>query len=134
MVMHCFGRTCLLILKHAEHQTVSHKPHRPQLCRNCLSCLVQRAFSFQLRPASFSAGLHIATEGAVNQHTDRSKVALVHPEPVLSPESLPLHDVPQLSQVGLGNDIIRFELQRTQVIGLCFRKFPVQVEDGTEVH
>lgn len=58
----------------------------------------------------------------------------MHPKPVLSPESLPLHDVPQLTQVGLGNDIIRFELKRTQVVGLCLRKFPVQVEDGTEVH
>ncbi|KAG7225730.1 hypothetical protein INR49_012316 [Caranx melampygus] len=58
--------------------------------------------------------LHITTEGAVQHHSPCSKVALVHPEPVFSPESLPLHDVPQLTQVGLGNDIIRFELQRTQ--------------------
>ena len=51
-----------------------------------------------------------------------------------SPESLPLHDVPQLAQVGLGNDIIRFELECAQVVGLCFGKFPIQVENGTKVH
>lgn len=53
---------------------------------------------------------------------------------MLSPESLPLHYVPQLAQVGLGNDIIGFELECTQVVGLCFGKFPIQVEDGTEIH
>ena len=50
------------------------------------------------------------------------------------PEPLPLHDVPQLAQVGLGDGVVRFELQRSQVVGLGFRELPVQVEDGTEVH
>lgn len=39
-----------------------------------------------------------------------SHVALLHPEPMPDPESLPLHYVPQLAQVGLGNDIVGFEL------------------------
>ena len=56
------------------------------------------------------------------------------PSPRFNPEPLPLHDVPQLAQVGLGDDIVRFELQRAQVVGLRFGEFPVQVEDGAEVH
>lgn len=52
----------------------------------------------------------------------------------LSPESLPLHDVPQLAQVGLGDEVVRFELQSSQVVGLRFGEFSVQVEDGAEVH
>lgn len=58
----------------------------------------------------------------------------MHPEPVPDPEPLPLHDVPQLAQVGLGDDVVGFELQRTQVVGLRLGKLPVQVEDGAEVH
>lgn len=50
------------------------------------------------------------------------------------PESLPLHDIPKLAQVGLGDDIVGFELQCTQVVGLRFREFTVEVEDGAEVH
>ena len=56
------------------------------------------------------------------------------PGPPPDPEPLPLHDVPQLAQVGLGDDIIRFQLESMQVVGLRFRKLPVQVEDGPEVH
>lgn len=53
---------------------------------------------------------------------------------LLSPDPLPLHDVPQLAQVGLGDDVVGFELQGTQVVGLRLGKLSVQVEDGTEVH
>lgn len=63
-----------------------------------------------------------------------SKVALLRPEHVLGPESLPLHDVPQLAQVWLSNDVVWFELERAHVVFLCFWKFPVEVEDGTQVH
>lgn len=56
------------------------------------------------------------------------------PSPRFDPKSLPLHDVPQLPQIGLGDDIIGFELERAQVVVLRFGKFPIQVEDGTEVH
>lgn len=50
------------------------------------------------------------------------------------PESLPLHDIPKLAQVGLGDDIVGFELQRAQVVGLGFGEFAIEVEDGAEVH
>ncbi len=63
-----------------------------------------------------------------------SKVASLHPEPLPNPESLPLHDVPQLAQVGLGDDVVRFELECAQVVGLRLRKLSIQVEDGAEVH
>jgi len=62
------------------------------------------------------------------------KVAFLCPEHMLSPESLPLHDVPQLTQVGLGNDIVWFQLESSQVVRFCFWKFSIQVEDGAEVH
>lgn len=50
------------------------------------------------------------------------------------PEALFLHDVPQLAQVGLGDDVIRLELQRPQVVGLRLRQPPIQVEDGAQIH
>lgn len=49
-------------------------------------------------------------------------------------QSLPLHDVPQLAKVGLCDGVVGFELQRAQVVGLRLGEFPVQVEDGAEVH
>lgn len=58
----------------------------------------------------------------------------MHPEPVPNPESLPLHDVPKLAQVGLSDGIVRFELQCPQVVGLGFREFTIEVKDGAEVH
>lgn len=48
--------------------------------------------------------------------------------------SLPLHDVAKLAKVGLRDGVVRFELQRTQVVGLRLGEFPVQVEDGAQVH
>lgn len=48
--------------------------------------------------------------------------------------SLPLHDVPKLAQVGLRDGVVGFEPQRAQVVGLRLGEFPVQVEDGAEVH
>lgn len=50
------------------------------------------------------------------------------------PQALFLHDVPQLAQVGLGNGIVRFELQGSQVIGFSLLKFAVQMKDSTKVH
>lgn len=49
-------------------------------------------------------------------------------------QSLPLHDVPKLAKVGLCDGVIGLELQRAQVLGLRLGEFPVQVEDGAEVH
>lgn len=116
-------------------QNVFHKRHRPPLYRISLSSLVERAFSLQL----FHILSCLALRRTLRHRWERSsslgsKVAPLRPEPVPCPESLPLHDVPQLAQVGLGNDVVRLELQRTQVVGLRFGKLPVQVEDGTEVH
>lgn len=54
--------------------------------------------------------------------------------PLRGPQTLPLHDVPQLAQVGLGDDVIRLELQRPQVVGLRLRQPPIQVEDGAQIH
>lgn len=49
-------------------------------------------------------------------------------------QSLLLHDVPKLTKVGLCDGVVGFELQRAQVVGLRLGEFPVQVEDGAEVH
>lgn len=49
-------------------------------------------------------------------------------------QALFLHDVPQLAQVGLGNGIVRFELQGSQVIGFSLLKFAIQMKDSTKVH
>lgn len=61
-----------------------------------------------------------------------SEADFLHPQ--FSPDSLPLHDVPQLAQVGLGNGVVRFELESSQVVRLRFWKLTVQVEDGAKVH
>lgn len=87
----------------------------------------------QASPASFSGGHYIIVKGRSSSCLS-SKVALVRPQPVPDPESLPLHDVPKLAQIGLGNDIVRFELERTQVVGLGFGEFTIEVKDGAEVH
>lgn len=47
---------------------------------------------------------------------------------------LPLHDVPQLAQVGLSDGVVGLEPQRPQVVGLGFGQPAVEVEDGAEVH
>lgn len=102
--------------------------------RVCPPCLVGTALS-ESSPASFSGGHYIIVKG--RRHSSSclsSKVALVRPQPVLDPESLPLHDVPKLAQIWLGNDIVRFELECTQVVGLGFGEFTIEVKDGAEVH
>lgn len=63
-----------------------------------------------------------------------SRVALLRPLLGSGPESLPLHDVPKLAQVGLGDGVVGLELQRAQVVGLRFGELTVEVEDGAEVH
>lgn len=122
---------------HAKLQTVFHKPHRPQFIRISLSCL--RTESLEPPALSYPVLLHSLEDimSSLREQCSRSlssKVAPRRPEPRLSPESLPLHDVPQLAQVGLSNDIVRFELQCTQVVGLCFGKFPIQVKNGAKIH
>lgn len=51
-----------------------------------------------------------------------------------SPQALLHHDVPQLAQVGLGDGVVRLQLQRSQVIGFSVLQLPVEVEDGSQVH
>lgn len=50
------------------------------------------------------------------------------------PQALFLHDVPQLAQVGLGDDVIGFQVQRSEVIGFCLLQFPIEVENRPQVH
>lgn len=50
------------------------------------------------------------------------------------PQALFLHDVPQLTQVGLRDAVVGFELQRSEVISLCFLKLPIEVKDCPQVH
>lgn len=53
---------------------------------------------------------------------------------LLCSEPLPLHDIPQLAQVGLGNGIVRLELKSMQIVCLCLWKLPIEVQDSTKVH
>lgn len=73
-------------------------------------------------------------EASWPQGSRRSRVALLRPLLRPAPESLPLHDVPKLAQVGLGDGVVGLELQRAQVVGLRFGELTVEVEDGAEVH
>lgn len=73
-------------------------------------------------------------EASWPQESRRSRVALLRPLLRTAPESLPLHDVPKLAQVGLGDGVVGLELQRAQVVGLCFSELTVEVEDGAKVH
>lgn len=50
------------------------------------------------------------------------------------PQALFLHDVPQLTQVGLGDGVIRFQLKCPEIIGFSFLQLPVEVEDRPQVH
>lgn len=49
-------------------------------------------------------------------------------------EPLPLHDVPQLAQVGARDGVVGLEAQRPQIVGLGFGQLSVQVEDRAQVH
>lgn len=49
-------------------------------------------------------------------------------------QALLFHDVPELAQVGLCDDVVRLELQRPQVVGLGALQPPVEVQDGPQVH
>ncbi|TNN44597.1 hypothetical protein EYF80_045199 [Liparis tanakae] len=90
-------------------------------------------FTMQARASHPGSGGHITKgAGAATPSGQRSLFCL--PSPRFDPKPLPLHDVPQLPQIGLGDDVIGFELERAQVVVLRFGKFPIQVEDGTEVH
>lgn len=95
---------------------------KPLACSTFISCL----------PPS-SGGHYVVIKG-FSSRSFSSEVALLRPVLMPCPESLPLHDIPQLAQVGLGDDIVGFELQCTQVVGLRFREFTIEVEDGAEVH
>lgn len=50
------------------------------------------------------------------------------------PQALLLHDVPQLPQVGLRDGVVRFQLQGPEVISFSVLQFPVEVQDGSQVH
>lgn len=50
------------------------------------------------------------------------------------PQALFLHDVPQLTQVGLGDGVIGFQFKCSEVIGFSFMQLPVEVEDRPQVH
>lgn len=50
------------------------------------------------------------------------------------PQALFLHDVPQLAQVGLSDGVIGFQLKGPEVICFSVLQFPVEVQDGSQVH
>lgn len=50
------------------------------------------------------------------------------------PQAPFLHDVPQLPQVGLGDAVVWFQSERSEVIGFGFLQLPVEVEDRPQVH
>lgn len=45
-----------------------------------------------------------------------------------------MHDSPEFAQVGLRDQIVRFELKRTQVVGLSLNKLTIKMEDSPKVH
>lgn len=50
------------------------------------------------------------------------------------PQALFLHDVPQLTQVGLSDGVIGFQLKGPEVICFSVLQFPVEVQDRSQVH
>lgn len=81
------------------------------------------------------SALHLVSAGNRFPLTPQSsKVTPLHAQLTLDPQPLPLHDVPELAQVGLGDDVVGLEPQRPQVVGLGLGQPPVEVEDGAEVH
>lgn len=42
-------------------------------------------------------------------------------------QALLFHDVPQLAEIGLSDDIIRLELQSPQVVGLSLLESPIEM-------
>ena len=50
------------------------------------------------------------------------------------PQALFLHYVPQLTQVGLGDGVIRFQFKCSEVIGFSLLQLSVEVEDRPQVH
>lgn len=49
-------------------------------------------------------------------------------------QTLLLHDVPQLAEIGLSDNIIWLELQSPQVVGLSLLEPAVEMEYGSQVH
>lgn len=49
-------------------------------------------------------------------------------------QALLFHDVPQLAEIGLSDDVIWLELQSPQVVGLSFLEPAVEMEYGSQVH
>lgn len=49
-------------------------------------------------------------------------------------QALLFHDVPELAEVGLRDDVVRLELQRPQVVGLGLLQPAIEVQDGSQVH
>lgn len=49
-------------------------------------------------------------------------------------QALLFHDVPEFAEIGLCDDVIRFELQRPQVVGLSLLESSIEVQDGSQVH
>lgn len=89
----------------------------------------------QSRSVSVSA-LYLVAAGnrRPSTPTQSSKVTPLQGQLALDPKPLPLHDVPQLAQVGLGDDVVGLEPQRTEIVGLGLGQLAVKVEDGAEVH
>lgn len=50
------------------------------------------------------------------------------------PQALFLHDVPQLTQVGLSDGVVGFQLQGPEVICFGVLQFAVEMQDGSQVH
>lgn len=49
-------------------------------------------------------------------------------------QTLFLHDIPEFVEVGLSDEVVWFELQRTEVVALSFLQLPIKMEDGPEIH
>lgn len=96
--------------------------------------MLNAASATALRKSAESVSACCRHEAVWPQRSRRSRVALLRPLLGSAPESLPLHDVPQLAQVGLGYGVVGLELQRAQVVGLRSGELTVEVEDGAEVH
>lgn len=55
---------------------------------------------------------------------------LVHVSGLGGLQALLFHDVPQLAEIGLGDDIIWLELQSPQVVGLSLLETPIEMQNG----
>lgn len=69
----------------------------------------------QLSPhtESLCRGLGSSPGGRGEPTPQSLKVTCLHAQLALDPQPLPLHDVPELAQIGLGDDVVGLEPQRS---------------------